>query len=207
MSSNPPRRSRRWIAGAAAVAALGVSSVALGLPWDIDMADTQAVKAYAQRMPDLPEGVVAQSNLLSPKDYTTNAVRGSADAATLLAPVATDERKQLGEKMYGIYCAPCHGADGVKLGPVAASEGAPDRMPGVLALAGPNGVAQLRDDSWIYLTIRNGGAVMPAYGHTMSDEEMWAIVHFVRTLPGAAYGTPEPAVDEDAAEGEEEANP
>ncbi len=84
--------------------------------------------------------------------------------------------------MYGIYCTPCHG-DGVVVGAV----GEPGRFPGVVPLAGPRGIAKSRTDGWIYLTIRNGGAIMPNYGWAMSDEEMWAIVDYVRTLPNAQH--------------------
>ena len=191
-------RTKLWIGAGI----LGLSGVATALPWDLDMADGQAVKAYAAEMPALPAGVIAQDNLLSPKGHTTNAQRGSADAKKLLAPVATDERLALGAQMYGIYCSPCHGADGTELGPIAKTDRAPDRFGGISILAGPSGVAQTVDDSWIYLTIRNGGAKMPSYGHAMSDEEMWAIVHHIRTLPDAAYLSPD-----DAPEAPEEGNP
>ncbi len=111
--------------------------------------------------------------------------------------------------MYNIYCTPCHGADGIELGPVAASAGAPDRFGGIVQLAGPNGVASGRDDNWIYLTIRNGGSLMPAYGHTMSDEEMWSIVYHVRTLEDATYVSPDAEVEEPEEDGSEpqETNP
>jgi mono/diheme cytochrome c family protein len=65
-------------------------------------------------------------------------------------------------------------------------------LPGVVPLAGTAGVARLRTDGWIYLTIRNGGAVMPSYGWAMSDEEMWAVVAHVRTLANGAYAPPAP---------------
>ena len=180
-----------------------MSSVALGLPWDIDMADAQMVKAFEEPMRPLPEGVVSQDNLLSPKAFTPNAMRGTAEAQRLVAPAATDERRELGKERYQQYCYPCHGADGIALGPVAMTDTTPDRFPGVVPLAGPAGVSAMRDDHWIYLTIRNGGVNMPAYGHTMSDEEMWSIVHFVRTFDNATYRDPNAAEPEDAGEGEE----
>ncbi|MBA2321438.1 MAG: cytochrome c, partial [Deltaproteobacteria bacterium] len=30
-----------------------------------------------------------------------------------------------------------------------------------------------RSDAWLYLTIRNGGGIMPPYGWGMNDTEMW----------------------------------
>ena len=93
--------------------------------------------------------------------------------------------------MYNIYCTPCHG-DGETVGPV----GEPGRFPGVVSLAGAAGVAKLRTDGWIYLTIRNGGAIMPYYGWAMSDDEIWATVHYIRTMPNSQYIPPAPPAEE-----------
>lgn len=180
---------RRLLPWLAAAGILGVSSVAIGLPWDIDMADTQIVKAYEERMSGPVDGTVAQPNLLTPEPQVQNWTRTSPEGQALTSPYPADEHQlALGARMFGIYCTPCHGTDGVTLGPVAQ----PGRLPGVVALAGAAGVARLRTDGWIYLTIRNGGAVMPTYGWAMSDEEMWAVVRHVRTLENSTYVPPEP---------------
>jgi mono/diheme cytochrome c family protein len=169
-------------------AALVVSSVAVALPWDVDMADQQPVKAYEQQMPPPVEGTVAQPNLLSPEEQVPNHLRASPEGQALLSPYPADDAQlELGAAMYGIYCTPCHGVDGINLGPVAQ----PGRLPGVVPLAGPAGVARLRTDGWIYLTIRNGGAVMPPYAWAMSDREMWSVVSHVRTLENAAAPAPQ----------------
>jgi mono/diheme cytochrome c family protein len=84
-----------------------------------------------------------------------------------------------GEDRYGIYCQPCHGANGDGRGPVA------------LALA--NTVRNLLDDTqiqnsdgWMYSVIANGfGALMPEYGSKISVEDRWHIVNYVRVLQGA----------------------
>jgi mono/diheme cytochrome c family protein len=174
----------RWakVALGAAVG-LGLSSVALGLPWDIDMADAQQRKAYSFDMGTLPEGVVAQPALTSPKGYATNYVRGTPEGEALANPLTDDEAtRAVGKRMFGTYCTPCHG-DGVNLGPIAGNP--PARLPGVSVLAGPNGVARQRSDGYIYLTIRNGGNIMPSYGWALSDTEMWSVVSYVRTLENA----------------------
>jgi mono/diheme cytochrome c family protein len=36
----------------------------------------------------------------------------------------------------------------------------------------------------LYLIIRNGRAKMPSYGHAMSEDEIWAAIHYIRSLPG-----------------------
>ncbi len=179
-------QARRVIA-ALAVTALA-STAAFGLPWDIDMADGQAKKAFSLPMNGLPDGVIAQPNLMSPLSYTENYTRMDPAVATLAGP--EDASLVEGERMYGIYCTPCHG-DGETLGPVAA----PGRFPAVIPLSGPAGIAKVRNDGYLYLTIRNGGALMPSYGWAMNDREMWSIVKYVRTLPGTQH-TPPPAVED-----------
>ncbi len=152
------------------------------------MVDSVAVKAYEQRMTGLPDGVVSQPNALTPLEFVPNYDRMTPEGMALTAPFpASAETLALGERMFGIYCRPCHG-DGVVIGTV----GQPGRFPAVVPLGGPDGLAKLRTDGYIYLTIRNGGAIMPFYGWAMSDREMWSIVHHVRTLPDAQH-TPKPS--------------
>ena len=190
-------QARRTLQVAALLAASAIASTAaFGLPWDIDMADGQASKAYSHVMAGLPDGVIAQDSKLSPVGYTPNYQRTSPEGMALTSPFEfTDDSLATGERMFGIYCTPCHG-DGENLGPVAA----PGRFPAVIPISGPAGIAKARTDGWLYLTIRNGGAIMPYYGWAMNDAEMWSIVQYVRTLPNAEYIPPAPpaSVDEEA---------
>jgi len=183
------RSAHRLFAVLAAIGLGTVSTAAFGLPWDIDMADSQAVRGYEEQLVGVPEGVVAQDHLLSPRSFAANYKRGTPEGNALQAPFpAAGDALATGEKMYNTYCSPCHGSDGVNLGPVAQ----PGRYPGVVALAGANGIAKNRTDGWIYLTIRNGGAIMPSYSWAMSDTEIWSLVHYVRTLDNARYIPPAP---------------
>lgn len=169
-----------------ALVGLGLAGAAIGLPWDIDMADSQGHKAYEVPMKGIAEGTIAQPSVETPVGYAPNHDRMTPEGQALTSPFpVSDDSRARGQKMYGIYCTPCHG-DGQNLGPVAQ----PGRFPGVLALSGPTGVAKLRSDGYLYLTIRNGGAVMPYYGWAMNDAEMWSIVHYVRTLPDSTYVPP-----------------
>jgi len=85
-----------------------------------------------------------------------------------------------GRDRYDIYCAVCHGAEGLGNGPVAPS------------LA--NTVRNLTDqrvldqsDGWIYAVIAKGfGALMPAYGARIAPEDRWHIVNYVRALQGGS---------------------
>ncbi len=177
------------ILAVAALVGLGASTAAFGLPWDVDMADSQAVKGYEGSLQGIPDGVVAQDRVVSPRKHAPNFVRFTEEADALQAPMpATEQVLATGETMFKTYCTPCHG-DGVNLGPVAQ----PGRFPGVVPLGGANGVASGKTDGHIYLTIRNGGAIMPYYGWAMTDDEIWATVHYVRSLPNAKYIPPAPA--------------
>lgn len=201
------------IRGSAAVLVGGmlVSGAAIALPWDIDMADSQAVRGYEcweygvsedgkriclRGMQPLPEGVVSQAHPLSPTSAKTAAIdKMDIPAWTALTnPLEpTPQVLKSGETMFITYCSPCHGmpnADGQieNLGTVAQ----PGRMPGVVALVGEGGVLPARTDGQVYRVIRMGNAIMPAYNWAMSDDEMWSVVHYARTLENAAYKPPEP---------------
>ncbi len=201
-------RRRRIASGIGVAAALmGASTVAFGLPWDLDMVDSQMVKAYEQPMTGLPEGVVSQPNVLSPKPFVASYgdfPHTSPEADALRAPFPADDAVLAeGEKYYGIYCTPCHG-DGVTVGPVA-KKGVP-----APPLYGANGVLHTRlpknapmTDGYLYFTIRKGSlsTVMPAYGYTMTEEEMWSIVHWVRASDAKVVAAEPPKAPEPAPEG------
>ena len=87
----------------------------------------------------------------------------------------------LGERIYYRYCADCHGVDG------RGSWRATLFMirPGDLTDA-----ARMRRDSDEYLLqlIKNGGAPlgkpgMPGFGFHLTDEQIKAVIEYVRTLP------------------------
>lgn len=187
------KHQRRLITAAGVFLGLGVGSTALGLPWDLDMADSQAKDGYSIEMTPPPEGVVAQPNILSPMAFRPHLEQaaGGQDTPEINAqanPLEADEANlATGERMYTIYCTPCHG-NGQNLGPVAA----PGRYPGVAMLAGKNGVLGLRTDGSLYTTVTQGRRLMPAYGWAMDDNEIWSLVHHLRTLPGATYEPPAP---------------
>ncbi|MDP7338588.1 MAG: cytochrome c [Vicinamibacterales bacterium] len=84
----------------------------------------------------------------------------------------TPEVLQEGAWLYGVYCAVCHGADGQGDGQIAEHF---RRMPSMPSI-------QNRTDGLIYAIIREGGANMPAFADTMSVDERWALVHFIRTF-------------------------
>ena len=53
---------------------------------------------------------------------------------------------------------------------------------GKLLLSGGN-----KPDAMLYLYIRNGFGRMPAYGHAMSDDDIWSAVHYIKSLQGSDF--------------------
>jgi mono/diheme cytochrome c family protein len=176
-----------------AIAGLGLlaSSTALAFPWDIDMVDAYFYRGYEWAMMKLPEGVVSQDL------YVANADRMTPAGQALTNPngLPTEATIKHGERMFGVYCATCHGAEGkggaevMRNDPTKGINRYPVPAP---MLSGTGNVSQSRTDGYIYLTIRNGAAVMPGYNQAMYDHEMWSIVSYIRTLEGAAYVPPAP---------------
>lgn len=192
----------RTLKGAALVAGLGFGSTAFALPWNLDMVDSQAVKAYERYMAPLPDGVMSQENLLTPvayrRAYPWRATEPGAPETWQLVKTMNNpfssgpEDLELGARMYEVYCAPCHG-DGVNLGPVSEKG-----YPGVAILGGDAGVLKTKSDGHVFYTIYRGSlsGLMPAYGYAMTEEEMWSIVSYMRaSFPNSAAPAPEPVVE------------
>ncbi len=86
----------------------------------------------------------------------------------------TAESLKRGEKLFAVYCTPCHGLAGKGDGTVT-----PRFIPPP-DLASPQ--VQGKPDGHISYYIGYGGAIMPAYGEAVSVSERWDIVNYVRTL-------------------------
>lgn len=98
----------------------------------------------------------------------------------LIAPAPRDPQARLteGDKVFGTDCSPCHGASGRKptdagrwMYPRAADLGSAD--------------VQRYSDAELFWIVKNGIRLsgMPAFGRVESDDTIWDVVRFVRTLP------------------------
>lgn len=97
---------------------------------------------------------------------------------------ATEGSVARGEKSYKTYCTVCHGEQGKGDGPIV-KEGL-GFYP--VNLSAP-GVVQ-RTDGYIYAYIRYGGKVMmPSYRESISEEDAWHIVNYVRKLQQRTIAT------------------
>ena len=173
----------RFATRATAVAlGLSLSSTAMALPWDIDMVDAYFYRGYEWNMMTVPDGAVSINR------YAPNSDRMTPEGQALRNPYPVNTAAVAkGEQMFNTYCTACHGVKGQGGAPVADNSSG-KRYP-ILPpmLSGDGAVTALRSDGYLYLTIRNGAAVMSGYGQAMDDDEMWAIVSYIRTLDGAAY--------------------
>ncbi len=169
----------------AAIAGLLVSSAAVAAPWDIDLVDADFYRGYEWDMMDVPDGAVSRNMYYG--EYT-NLHRLSPEGQAMKNPYSSEQIKRAdGERMFSVYCATCHGTKGLGGAPVADnSNGKRYPIPPPM-LSGEGAISAARSDGYIYLTIRYGGALMPSYGSALNDDEMWAIVSYIRSLPGTAH--------------------
>jgi cytochrome c len=100
----------------------------------------------------------------------------------------TPENLADGKEAFGHYCVACHGLDGQNTGvPFADSMSPP--LPSLASME-----VQGYTDGQLKWVIDNGiwPSGMPASKGTLSDEEIWSIVLFLRHLPRAgSVGEPE----------------
>jgi len=98
------------------------------------------------------------------------------------------ENLAAGKEAFGHYCVACHGLDGQNTGVPFA-----DRMsPPLPSLASEE--VQSYTDGQLKWVIDYGisPSGMPASKGTLSDDEIWSIVHYIRHLPPAgSLGEPE----------------
>ena len=120
----------------------------------------------------------------------TLGVVGMIGAAALLAGVlgseqgvpernpipSTSESVAVGLSLYDIHCQLCHGTEGLGDGPASVGLNPPVAD---LVVHVP-----LHPDRALFDFIHDGiqGAAMPALGETLSDDEIWHLVNYIRTL-------------------------
>lgn len=95
--------------------------------------------------------------------------------ARMVNPVASsDSSIAKGQRLFMRTCTPCHGQSMAGDGTVAPKFMPPPDLLGATTRG--------RDDGYIYGYIRWGGAIMPRYGQSISAEEAWHLVNFIRHM-------------------------
>lgn len=94
----------------------------------------------------------------------------------------TPELLAIGRERFGVFCATCHGlqADGNS---VSRRIGA---MP-IIANLHDKRIAMMTDGE-LYNTVSNGKNLMSAYGASLSVQERWAVIAYVRALQLSRLG-------------------
>lgn len=121
------------------------------------------------------ETSTASPAMASPTANTTVTLPANVTAATRNPLPDLASAAAAGTSLYQANCALCHGDSGTGDGPAGASF---DPKPTHLA----KGKILTDPDGEIFLSLKNGKGKMPAM-KKMSDEQMWQVVAYVRTLP------------------------
>jgi mono/diheme cytochrome c family protein len=87
-----------------------------------------------------------------------------------------------GRERFNIYCAPCHGQDGVGAGPVHVRATELQESKWVPPANLHTDVVRGRANGHLYNTITVGIRNMPGYGQQINVSDRWAIVAYVRAL-------------------------
>ena len=126
-------------------------------------------------------GTIARGELRADRLFYTGVAGGEwatrYPLERLPRPEALLER---GRERFGIYCAPCHGADGAGRGAVTVRAEELGTPLNVLSLQDPT--VRARADGHIFNTITNGIRTMPPYGDQIPEADRWAIVAYVRAI-------------------------
>lgn len=165
----------------AAAPALLLAAVGLvGCPGLDPMQRQPKVKAYQESdtfedglgMRHPPEGTVAYRSLLAPEVATGLGPDGRPLAESPVAVTAALLAR--GRNRFEITCATCHGVLGDGESQVALN----------MSLRKPASLHAYRGvpDGHIFRVITNGFGLMPSYAGTLTPEDRWAVVAYVRAL-------------------------
>ena len=98
----------------------------------------------------------------------------------------SQETIERGQERFGIYCAPCHGYSGAGDGMVHKRAAALQEAGVAGSWVPPSNLQQQtlyeQPVGQLFDSITNGVRNMPGYGHSVSTEDRWAIVMYLRAL-------------------------
>ncbi|MBV8774750.1 MAG: c-type cytochrome [Deltaproteobacteria bacterium] len=157
-----------WTVIGLSVAFLLRPAVANGFPWSTDMFRGQFVRPLERTPRNQPVGTLSENEL--------EPMSREQAASTLHNPLTRNQTTIAhGRALFSIDCVPCHGTNGAGIGPAR-----PVLMvrPADLRAGRPAEVS----DGYIFSTIRDGGIAMPSYGDTLSVNDTWEVVLYVRYL-------------------------
>jgi mono/diheme cytochrome c family protein len=115
-------------------------------------------------------------------------VRRSSREGIPAAPGNLQASIQEGDKLYATDCSMCHGSDGH-----TPTDSGRWMYPRASDLTSP--AVQGYSDGELFWIVKNGIRLsgMPAFARVESDENIWDLVHYLRTMQGSAHPASEPA--------------
>lgn len=98
------------------------------------------------------------------------------------SPARTSARIAEGDKLYGAECSMCHGMDART--PAGMGRG---MYPRAVDLISPE--VQSYSDAELFWIVKNGVRLsgMPAFGKAESDDHIWSIIQYLRSLNGPEH--------------------
>lgn len=118
--------------------------------------------------------IMAQPAGTVPREGAELVVAREAYAARKNPVAPSAQSLARGQRLYEVYCTPCHGSSGKGDGLVT-----PRFIPAPDLTSQP---VQAKPDGHFAYYIGYGGAIMPAYGEALSVSERWDVVNYVRSL-------------------------
>jgi mono/diheme cytochrome c family protein len=132
------------------------------------MKEQEAIQTYGEEIPQMPEKTIPTRGGLQ--------VLKETDPEKLKNPLPPDPLcLQRGKEGYANYCTMCHGLKGDGKGTVGQSF---YPLPADLKAL----PVQRKSDGRLFFILTFGSGRHPALGFMLTEEERWAIIHYVRSL-------------------------
>jgi mono/diheme cytochrome c family protein len=147
-----------------------------------DMVRQPKVRPQTLPAPASVPGTVEHSALTTDTAIQTGRISGTTNWISTLPLPVTRALLDRGQERYQIFCAPCHGLAGdgrgvtIKYNMVAMANFHDRRLIDM-------------PDGEIFNTITHGKTLMGAYGSSVSIEDRWAIVAYIRALERSRLAT------------------
>jgi mono/diheme cytochrome c family protein len=141
-------------------------SYLLGWPWDTDMIQQPSIRPYQRLLQPPADAVPMGGEEFLPRNVIAERYRNPIQS--------TPGSLERGRRMFLIYCSPCHGQDGNGHGQVAQGDFQPPDL--------TESKIRMLSEATIYGTVTDGWLTMPFYRETMTVEERWDVVNYVRIL-------------------------
>jgi len=141
------------------------------------------INPYGMNMREPVKNTIARGQIDFAK-YGFEVSNASYEAsASLKNPIASSPAVIAeGQTLYNINCTPCHGEKGLGDGSIVAAGKFPpppsyesDRI-------------KVTPDGQMFYSIRYGKNLMGAYGTSLNPEQIWKVIHYIRTVSGPYKG-------------------